>query len=65
MMVINLKGCAWRAPAPGFPGNWWANLTLLLSVNGSLLLPVSEKIVHMFFLPSAVNGGVILQDFFA
>ena len=28
-----------QCPVAGFPGNWWANLTSIPSINGSLLLP--------------------------
>lgn len=33
-------------------------------INGSLLLSLVERIVDMFCLPSAVNGGGSLQNFF-
>ena len=49
-MVISLRGCEGRAP-DGFPGNWWATLTSLPSVNGRLRCG----------LP-AVCGGVSLRD---
>ena len=58
-MLVNLRGCEGRAPVPGFPGNWWANLMSISPVNGSLL-PLVEKIVDTSCLPSSVNGGVSL-----
>ena len=49
------------APVTSFPGNLWASLILL--VNGSLLLPRAVKTAAVSCLWSAVQGGVFPQHF--
>jgi len=45
------------ALAAGFPGNWWAEVTSISLVNGSLILPAAP--------PTSVAKSAVLIDLLA
>ena len=61
MMAVNLRGCKAWVSAAGFPDNWWANLTSIPPINGSLLLP-QVKGCSVSCLSSAIHFEVSLQN---
>lgn len=49
LLIIGLNSnflLACLCPSCWFPGNWWASLTLIPPVNGSLLLPKQQRLPH-------------------
>ena len=62
-MVINLSSCEGHDWAAGFPGNWWAYLTSLPPIKGSLC-PPCPPVAKMAATPSLLHTvQVSLQDF--